>query len=395
MGLPTALLLAKSGFIVNGYDIDLEKIDLLKHNKLPFEEPGLKELLLEAVPNFRASNRLLPADAFIITVPTPLTKEKTCDLSFVLTATESIKNVLRNENLVILESTVPPGTTIEKIKPILYGAVNKYYLSYVSEKAIPGNTIFEMQHNHRIIGGIDYESSIKTKKIYQKFVKSQIHLTDATTAETVKLLENTYRDVNIALSNEIAQRLSSIGVNVFEAIRLANFHPRVQLHKPGPGVGGHCIAIDPWFLASSETELIKKAREINENIPKLVSSKVEQILNEKTSGTVVLLGAAYKGNVDDDRESPAYSIKYNLETKGINVRLYDPLIKNNPNISNDLESVTKDADCLVLVTDHSIFKNIDPMQIINMNSKTLIDTRDILDHEYWKKSGFNVQTLGR
>ncbi len=394
MGLPTALLLARSKIKVYGYDIDHTKINSLKEGKLPFSEKGLKELFSEVKEYFQPVESLQFSDAFILTLPTPITKNKTCDISYVTSAVKSVCTVLKDNDLVILESTVSPGTTMNTVKPLLEKTGKHFFLSYVSEKAIPGNTIYEMQHNHRIIGGINKESAKKTKEIYSSFVQAPIHLTDCTTAETVKLLENTYRDVNIALSNELAKSLSRVHVNVWEAIQLANYHPRVHLHLPGPGVGGHCIAIDPCFLVNENTSLIKEARRINDTMPKYVVAMIENLLDTTTSSTVVLLGVSYKGNVDDDRESPTYTIKQLLESKGITVRLYDPLITNNPEISNHIENVTKNADCLVLVTDHNIFKKINPKNITNMNHKQLVDSRNILNHDTWEKAGFTVKILG-
>jgi UDP-N-acetyl-D-mannosaminuronic acid dehydrogenase len=394
MGLPTALLLARAGNNVHGYDIDKRKIDCLQNNTLPFEENGLQALYDEAKHHFFPSTILEPSDVYIITVPTPITSEKICDISSVVSAVNAIKKVLRDGDLVILESTVALGTTMHTVKPLLDETGKTYLLSYVSEKAIPGKTIYEMQHNHRIIGGIDEQSAQRTKELYACFVKSTIHVTDCTTAEAVKLIENTYRDVNIALANELARRLSSQHVNVWEAIRLANHHPRVHLHNPGPGVGGHCIAIDPWFLVNPYTSLITQARKINDSMPFFVVEMVEHLLGQCFGSTIVLLGVSYKGNVDDDRESPTYSIKHILETRGMRVLLYDPLIKNNPNVSSQLEDVTCHADCLVLVTDHDLFKHLDPWTIHNMKRKMLIDTRNILDHAQWRAAGFTVIVLG-
>jgi len=394
MGLPTALLLARSGIRVYGCDIDKEKIGRLQRGLLPFEEKGLPELFKQAQHHFVPIDIIEPSDVFILTLPTPITKNKECDISYVVSAVKSVCSVLKDGDLVVLESTVSPGTTVNTVKPLLEKTRKHFFLSYVSEKAIPGNTIYEMQHNHRIIGGINKESAEKTKKIYSSFVQSPIHLTDCTTAETVKLLENTYRDVNIALANELAKRLPLVNVNVWEAIKLANFHPRVHLHQPGPGVGGHCIAIDPWFLVNENTSLIKEARRINDTMPKYVVAMIQNLLDTTTSSTVVLLGVSYKGNVDDDRESPTYNIKEFLESKGITVRLYDPHITNNPEVSNQLEKVTKNADCLVLITDHNIFKTIDPKDITNMKHKQLIDTRNILNRDEWKNAGFTLRTLG-
>ena len=395
MGLPTALLLARSGIPVYGYDIDRKKIELLKEGKLPFEEPGLPELFEEAQQFFVPTEQLHPSDAFILSLPTPITEGKTCDNSFVISAVKTVCKVLRNDDLVILESTVAPGTTMGVIKPLLESTGKRFYLSYVSEKAIPGNTISEMQRNHRIIGGLNAESAQRTKVLYERFVTASIHLTDCTTAESVKLIENTYRDVNIALANELALRLSKLGVNIWEAIHLANFHPRVHLHQPGPGVGGHCIAVDPWFLVSDDTPLIRQARLINDGMPSIVVGMIEEMLRDTKHATVVLLGVAYKGNVDDDRESPTYAIKSLLESKGYTVRLYDPLMKKEPMISGKLSEATKDADCVVVVTDHTAFKDIDPKKITNMRSKNLYDTRNILNTKVWEQAGFKVRGLGR
>lgn len=395
MGLPTALLLARSGITVNGYDIDRKKIELLKQGKLPFEEPGLQGLFEEAKQFFVPFEHLRSSDAFILALPTPITKEKTCDISFVLSAVKAVCKVLKDDDLVILESTVTPGTTVGVVQSLLESTGKRFYLSYVSEKALPGNTIAEMRNNHRIIGGLNAESAQRTKALYERFVTAPIHVTDCTTAESVKLIENTYRDVNIALANELTLRLSKAGVNVWEAIRLANFHPRVHLHNPGPGVGGHCIAIDPWFLVSNDTLLIRQARLINDGMPTIMVSMITEMLHAVKHATVVLLGVAYKGNVDDDRESPTYVIKGLLESKGYMVRLYDPVMKKEPIRSTELSDVTKDADCLILVTDHSIFKDIDPKHITNMRSKNLFDTRNILDQEAWEQAGFKVRGLGR
>ncbi|OYT28652.1 UDP-N-acetyl-D-mannosamine dehydrogenase [Thermoplasmatales archaeon ex4572_165] len=394
MGLPTALLLAKGGFRVKGYDIDTDKIQLLQNHILPFEEKGLETLFQEASKNFSVSEILEPSDVFIITVPTPLSDDKSCEMSYINSAIQKVKHVLRDGNLVVLESTVSPGTTTSIVKPILDETQKQYLLSYVSEKAIPGNTIYEMQHNHRIIGGIDQESAEKTKEIYAHFVESPIHLTDTTTAETVKLLENTYRDVNIALANEIAKRLAIQNIDAWEAIRLANFHPRVNLHQPGPGVGGHCIPIDPWFLSSDDTPLMKQSRIINDSMPRYVVGLAESLIKEKKNPIVVLLGVSYKGDVDDDRESPSYTIKKICEQKEMKVRLYDPNIKGNPEVLTDLSIATKDADCLILITDHSIFPDIDPLSITNMCQKNIVDTRDMIDSEKWSDAGFNVKVLG-
>lgn len=394
MGLPTALLLARSGITVYGYDNDTQKINNLKKGIIPFKEKGLLKLIKESKDNFIPTETIRPSEIFILALPTPLNNEKNCDTSFVTSAVNTVCSVLKDGNLVVLESTVVPGTTLELVKPILDKTGKEFLLSYVSEKAIPGNTIQEMQKNHRIIGGMDEKSANRTKRLYEHFVTAPIHLTDCTTAETVKLLENIYRDVNIALANELAIRLPKFGVNTWEAIRLANFHPRVHLHQPGPGVGGHCIPIDPWFLINKNTNLIRKARQINYTMPIIVSEMVEQITKEETNPRVVLLGIAYKGNVDDDRESPSYKIKKQLEKKGMTVQLYDPLVRDNSQKTARLEKITTGTDCLVLITDHELFKDLNPNQFKNMRTKKIVDTRNTLNHQEWKNSGFEVQVLG-
>jgi len=390
MGLPTALLLARSGYSVYGYDIDSKKIDQLQQGILPFEENGLKELYDEAKNNFKPISKLKPSDVFIITVPTPVNKDNNCDLSYVHSATKAVSSVLENNNLVILESTVSPGTTINHVKPILDTQNKSYYLSYVSEKAMPGNTLYEMQYNHRIIGGIDRESAEKTKEIYQTFVKSDIHLTDATTAETVKLMENTFRDVNIALANELARSLESLGVNIWGAIELANHHPRVNIHKPGPGVGGHCIPIDPWFLVSDHTPLIKQARIINDSMPSYIFSKIEELLNQESNPAVSIFGVAYKGDIDDTRETPAIPLIQLAEKNGYDVRIYDPYVNNFKYPLSSLEDATEGSDCIIVLTDHSSFKQLDPYIISkNMRTRNILDSRNILDKTKWENAGFN------
>lgn len=389
MGLPTALLLAKQKYTVYGYDIDPKQINLLKKNILPFEEKGLKELYRQSKKHFHPISELKESDVFIIAVPTPITNKKTCDLSYVVSATKSVSSVLQKHNLVILESTVPPGTTIKIVKPILDVKKIPYYLSYVSEKAMPGNTLFEMQNNHRIIGGINKVSTEKTRKIYKSFVKSDIHLTDPTTAETVKLMENSFRDVNIALANELAKSLEFLKVNIWEAIELANHHPRVNFHKPGPGVGGHCISVDPWFLVSEKTPLIQQARKINDSMPLYIFSKVKELVNDKPKPVISIFGVAYKGNVDDTRETPALPLIEYAKKEGYLIRIYDPYVKNFHYPLSNINDVTTGSDCIIVLTDHLSFKQLNPKSISkNMRTQQVLDTRNILNKRLWTQAGF-------
>ncbi|AEC51934.1 UDP-N-acetyl-D-mannosamine 6-dehydrogenase [Pyrococcus sp. NA2] len=402
IGLPTALLFASSGHEVVGVDINEKKVRLLNEGKLPFQEPGLEELFEKAKSNFRATTQVEESDVFLIAVPTPLDNHtKAADLRHVKSAAEMIYPHLRKGNLVILESTVPPGTTEKLLIPILeksgLNAGEDFYVVHCPERAIPGRTIYEMVHNDRVIGGITPESAEFARDLYRSFVKGNIYLTDLTTAEFVKLIENTYRDVNIALVNELAKIAEEYGVNIWEAIELANKHPRVNLHKPGPGVGGHCIAIDPWFViqGSSNGRLISLARYINDTMPNYVLRKVKEMLRGLKFPTITVLGVAYKGNVDDARETPALRFIRLAENEGFEVKVYDPYVKEFDYPLLDLEEAVKGSDCIVVITDHDVFKFLDPEKIGKlMRNRCVFDARNILDHEKWKRAGFKVKVLG-
>ena len=358
MGLPTALILASKNYDVLGYDIDKQKVQKLQEGKLPFEEKGLQELYNLTKDRFRAISQLEQAEAYIITVPTPLTIDKKCDLNYVKSASESLIPFIKKNVLVILESTVKPGTTENVVRPILeksgLKAEKDFHLGYVSEKAIPGNTINEMIHNDRIIGGIDDNSQKLIKSIYQSFVKGTIHVTDCTTSETVKLLENIYRDTNIALANELVRLTSDLKINLWEAISLANNHPRVNIHYPGPGVGGHCIAIDPWFLVEDYNDtLIHHTRSINDNMPGFVVSYMETILKNVEKPNIAILGATYKKNVDDPREAPSKIIKELCEKNGWEVKITDPFVQSEEIV--DFETAIQNVDFILIAVDHDTY----------------------------------------
>ncbi|MHA1410728.1 MAG: nucleotide sugar dehydrogenase [Candidatus Odinarchaeia archaeon] len=402
IGLPTALLFAYAGHEVVGVDVNENKVNLLKTKNPPFHEPGLSELFQKTKDTFRVSTRVESADVFLITVPTPLDEEtKAAHLGYVKSAAEMVFPHLKKENLVILESTVPPGTTERFLVPILersgLKAGRDFYVAHCPERAIPGKTIQEIIHNERIIGGITSKSAKLAKEVYSSFVKGNIALIDATTAEFVKLIENTYRDVNIALVNELAQISEEYGINVWEAIELANRHPRVNLHKPGPGVGGHCIATVPWFLIqnTSNGKLIALARYINDTMVNYTIRKVREFLKGLEFPTVTIFGVAYKGNVDDARESPALNFIKLAENVGFEVKVYDPFVKEFKHPLLGLEEAVKDSDCIVVITDHDVFKVIDPFEISKlMRTKFYFDTRNILDHEKWIEAGFKGFVLG-
>jgi len=380
IGLPTALLMAKAGLQVTGYDVINEKIEMLNKGKMPFEEKGLPELFEEAKKNFKATNKLTEShDAYIICVPTPHTKGKKCDYAYTISATEAIVSVLKKGALVVLESTVGPGATEHVVKPILektgLKAGKDFSLAMVSEKAIPGSTLHEMIHNARIIGGYDEQSRKKANEIYKSFVKGEIILTDCTTSETVKLVENTYRDINIAFANDLAKICAHLKINVWDVIAYANKHPRVHVHQPGPGVGGHCIAIDPWFLIEDKhSELVKVAREINDGMPHYIFSKIQRTAKEKKiTPKIAILGVAYKKNVDDPRESPAIEIIRLIKEKKWQVVAHDPHVTRfDYPLEKDVNKILKDANMIVIVTDHDFYKTVSLPK-----NKIIIDTRNM------------------
>lgn len=375
MGLPTAFFFSKAGYDVSGFDINEVRIKELKDGILPFEEKGLAELFSETKDMRFSSNieDFKDCNVFIISVPTPITSDKKCDLSYVISATKSVKKVIKEGDLVILESTVKPGTTENVVKPILDESEISYDLAFVSEKAIPGNTLNEMVNNARIIGGFDEKSALKVKELYSSFVKGEMHLTDCSTAEMAKLMENTYRDVNIALANEFDSISKNFGVNVWEAISLANLHPRVNIHQPGPGVGGHCIPIDPWFLIEDkkiENSVIYSSRIINDERPRQV---YELLKSKLSSGSCVgILGASYKKNVDDPRESPTEELIKILSKEKVSYKLHDPHVKNfDFPLTHNLFDLN-DCDIYVLMVDHDDYKDF-------KTNKEIIDTKNFFN----------------
>jgi len=404
IGLPTACLLATHGYQVTGIDVRKEAVEKINRGEAPFEEPELAELLHRALRSNSLVAKTQPevADAFLIAVLTPLDKEaKMADLKYVRQVAKNIAGYLQKENMVILESTVPPRTCEKLLLPILEesglkGGVD-FHLVHCPERAIPGNTIHEMVHNDRIIGGIDKKSAELAKELYCGFVQGNLYLTDLRTAEIVKLMENTYRDINIGLANEFAEIAEESGVNIWEAIELANKHPRVNILKPGPGVGGHCLAVDPWFLAENSTgsRIISLAREINDSMPHHVLNLVKELLGGIRNATITVLGVAYKGDVDDTRETPALKFIKLAENGGYKVKIHDPCVKSFEYPLFSLQEAVKGSDCLVLVTDHSSFKQLDPAKLSPiMRNRNLVDTRNTLEREKWIDAGFKVKVLG-
>lgn len=405
IGLPTASIFASNGFKVQGVDINATAVEIINRGDIHIEEPGLKTVVQAAINsgNLKASTLPVEADTFILAVPTPITSDKKADLTFVEAAARSILPYLRPGNLVILESTSPPGTTQDFLLPILAETGlelgKDLYVAYSPERVLPGQILKELIQNSRIIGGLNRVSAEKARDLYASFVEGEIFLTDATTAEMVKLMENTYRDVNIALANELAVLSGDLGINAWEVIELANHHPRVHLHKPGPGVGGHCISVDPWFLVErlpQDAKIIGLARQINDEMPHRVADLVVRSLRDVKDPKVTILGVSYKGNVDDVRESPALEVIEDLEKKGVRLGIYDPHVKHFSHELAGLEDAFLDSDCVLLLTDHSEFKYLNPQELSKlMRHRLVIDTRKLLDLAAWQQAGFETTLLGR
>jgi UDP-N-acetyl-D-mannosaminuronic acid dehydrogenase len=409
IGLPTASMFAVSGAHVLGVDVNPRVVEWLQTGRIHIDEPDLQTLVQAAVSSgqLSISLELRPADTFIIAVPTPISTDHKADLGYVRAAAESIVPHLRRGNLVVLESTVPPRTTQDVLRPILersgLRAGQDFALAHCPERVLPGKILIELVENDRIIGGLTTQCAERAADLYAAFVHGSLHQTDATTAEMVKVMENTCRDVNIALANQFAILAERFGVDAWEAIDLANKHPRVQVLRPGPGVGGHCIAVDPWFLIESapdQAPLITAARKLNDSMPGHVIELIRSRAPDPADGPIAAFGLAYKGDVDDVRESPAVEVVHAAMRAGYDVRPHDPHVKHDGDASLpacfDLAGALEGAQALVLLTDHTAFRRLDPSEVGRaMRYKRLIDTRNALDHDVWRAAGFEVTTLGR
>ena len=404
IGLPTATMFSCSGHKVIGVDVNEKVVNNINKGKIIIEEPNLEELVEDVVKkgNLIASISPKESDVFIISVPTPIKDDKTSDMSYVISATKSIVKYLKEGNIVVLESTSPVGTTEEVVKPIIEESGLKVgrdiMLGYCPERVIPGKIIYELKNNDRVIGGIDKKSAEEIRKIYKTIVDGNIYLTDCKTAELCKLMENTYRDVNIALSNELLLICDKLNINVWEVIEYSNKHPRVNLHTPGPGVGGHCLAVDPWFIIEKEPELsniIKSSRLLNDSMPEYVYNKIDKILQKDKSKKITILGITYKANTDDMRESPIIKLIDKLLKNNYNVKVFDPYIKDFQINCQSILEACKDSDLLILGVNHDYFKNL-PLDEIKttMKGNLILDTRNFLDKEEVEKSGFIYKLLG-
>lgn len=398
IGLPTASMLATKGHQVLGVDINEKAVDTINAGNIHIVEPDLDILVRSAVNsgNLKASLEPEEADTFILAVPTPFkngdSNEKVPDISFVETAARTIAPFLRPGNLIILESTSPVGTTeriAEIVRELRHDLVNgnsqstaasPIFVAHCPERVLPGHIIRELVDNDRIIGGINRPSAEKAQELYKSFCNANIFLTDAKTAELAKLTENSFRDINIAFANELSLICDRLSINVWELIELANKHPRVNILQPGPGVGGHCIAVDPWFIVSAAPEqarLIRAAREVNDYKPQWVLDKVRAKAERFKNPVIGCLGLAFKANIDDLRESPALEITRELVASRIG-----QVMACEPNVNGgfvefplfDLNQILKEADILLVLVDHEEFKGIDREFL---KEKVVIDTRGI------------------
>ena len=418
IGLPTASTFAMHDVNVIGVDINSNIIETLNKGEIHIHEPGLREAFGKAVQTgkFKAATQPEEADAYIIAVPTPFKdheageyngmKYKLADMKAVTSAAESIVPHLKKGNLVILESTSPPRTTLDLVAPILeksgLKAGSDFFLCYSPERVLPGQILQELIENARVVGGVTPESAQAGHDLYATFVKGEIIKTDSTTAEMVKLMENTYRDVNIAIANEFSRLAEKFGVDVWEAISLANLHPRVKILSPGPGVGGHCISVDPWFFVESAPEitpLIYHSRTVNDGQPNFVVEKIKQALGDLKGKRIAALGLAYKPDVDDLRESPANEVVHLLQNQEAQVKAWEPFKPDAKmqgiHMASSLEDALKDADLIVLLVKHTEFANFNPQEIAKKtNARIVLDTVNGWDSEAWKKNGFKFFRIG-
>ena len=385
IGLPTGSVLATKGFRVFGVDVREDVVETINKGEIHIEEPDLDILVRSAVNSgqLQASTEPQPADVFIVCVPTPIKPDRTPDLSYIEQACIAIKPLIKKGNLIILESTSPPHTT-EKI--VVRNAIpdeldvgENVFVAHCPERVLPGRILLEVVQNDRVVGGVTPACTEKAKSFYESFVNGSVLGTNAVAAETTKLVENSYRDVNIAFANELSILADHLGIDAWEVIELANRHPRVNILNPGPGVGGHCISVDPWFLvhaAPQITRLIKTARDVNNSKPNYVVEHVEKLAKQFTNPRIGCLGLTYKADVDDLRESPALDIVRELRKSGCGeILACDPLVSSGkfdefPMLSMD--EVVARSQILVLLTSHRQFLSI-PRK--TLQEKVIVDTQ--------------------
>jgi len=388
IGLPTALMMASNGVSVVGVDYDCEVISQLKNGILTFEEDGLQELFNCAVDNgIEFSDSYTQAGVYIIAVQTPYeASSKRIDPKYFISAVTSVLDVCHEGAIIIIESTVSPGTIDKYIRPIFAQKDKKLmedvHIAHAPERIIPGRMIYELENNPRTVGVDNLEIGQKIKELYQTFCKAEIIVTDVRTAEMTKVVENTFRDINIAFANELCKICRKENLNVYEIIRIANMHPRVDILKPGPGVGGHCISVDPWFLVGDHPELsllIHEARKVNDSMPEFVLSRTYEIMSKHgidDFSRIGVYGLTYKEDVDDLRESPTLQMFDKItQHLGQTPKVFDPMIKYNavPNQYQDFDLFLNEIDIVIIMVGHSHIKQ----SMDKLKGKIILDTRNI------------------
>ncbi|MBO0924925.1 UDP-N-acetyl-D-mannosamine dehydrogenase [Cellulomonas sp. zg-ZUI199] len=401
IGLPTAAILATHGAEVIGVDVNQATVDAVNRGEVPFVEPDLEISVAGAVSQgrLRADVKTPPADVFVVAVPTPFADDHAADLSYIEAAADALAPQLQGGELVILESTSPPGATQHMADRILaarpdlslHGRAGRpvVHFAHCPERVLPGRVMVELVTNDRIVGGLTRVAAEKARDLYATFCKGEIMLTDAKTAEMAKLVENSFRDVNIAFANELSMISDKLAIDVWELIELANHHPRVNILQPGPGVGGHCIAVDPWFIVSSapdEARLIRTAREVNDDKPERVISKVVEKARRFRAPRIAALGLAFKPDIDDLRESPARRIVAELAKRlpEAQIDVVEPHIEALPRELSardrvdlvSLRDAVDAADIVLLLVDHTQFKEADE-RVLGLAEKVVIDTRGV------------------
>ena len=390
IGLPTALILASNGNDVMGTDIKKDVVETLNNGQVTFQEEGLDKLFESAISNgIQFSTHYHYAEIYIIAVPTPYDKNsKKVDMKYVEAAFDSILGICSDECIVVIESTVSPGSIDKYIRPKLKKITKEIRLAHAPERIIPGSMVYELANNSRTIGVDDSETGLQLKKIYSSFCRGEIIITDIRSAEMSKVVENTFRDINIAFANELAKICRSDNMDVYEIIRIANHHPRVNILSPGPGVGGHCISVDPWFLVGDYpglANIILAARKINDSMPEFVLERIYEIMKEngmKDTSRVGLYGITYKENVDDVRESPTLQLQMCMK-KHLAAPLicYDPLAKQRiaDNQVFEFDDFIAKTDFVVIMVGHQeIIENED-----KLHGKVVLDTRNCLRKKYY------------
>lgn len=383
IGLPTALMMAAHGIEVVGTDHNEELIRTLSGGHTTFEENGLEELFQTAVERgIRFTAQYQATDAYIVSVPTPYDKfSKKVDAAYVVAAVKEVLKVAVQGAVIVIESTISPGTINKYIRPLL--AEKDIHLAHAPERIIPGNMLYELIHNNRTIGVDDREIGEKVKKYYASFCQGEIVVTDICTAEMTKVVENTYRAVNIAFANELAKICRHDDMDVYEIIRICNMHPRVNIPQPGPGVGGHCISVDPWFLVGdypSLAKVIDESMKTNDSMPDFVLNRIHEIMKENRMtdiSRVGIYGLTYKENVDDLRESPTLQMLDSMERHlcGNKVKVYDPFVTDDvvENQYHDLGAFLQEADLVVIMVKHDeIRKNTD-----RLRGKIVLDCHNV------------------